>query len=244
MKEILRRIVFVHKCVGCGKILDGEDFDRMFCADCRELYLTSKMEICPECALEAQGCRCMPKLLKKDKAIAFRKLFFYDKTKRSEPQNRLIYFLKANKPRRALREVAKELSALLRRELARSQSALPIVLTFVPRSRRTRALYGFDQSERICKELSAFCGIELVSVIRRKRGGKPQKMLSAGERRKNIQSLLYADEKEREKVKDKLVVLLDDVVTTGASMSACIHILKECGAREIICLALSSDIKN
>lgn len=243
MNENLRRILLVHKCVGCNKILTDKDFDRAFCADCREIYLSAKMEICPECSLDAQGCRCMPKLLKKDKAVAFRKLFFYYKDKRSQPQNRLIYYLKRRRNKRVLREVAGELLALLRRELARSQNGDSCVFVCVPRSRGARALQGFDQSELICKELSALCGIDFAQVIKRRRGGKAQKMLTAGERRKNIQNLLYANEKEVERVRDKTVILVDDVVTTGASMSACIHILKECGAKNVICLAISSDIK-
>lgn len=243
MNENLRRILLVHKCVGCNKILTDKDFDRAFCADCREIYLSAKMEICPECSLDAQSCRCMPKLLKKDKVVAFRKLFFYYKDKRSYPQNRLIYYLKGRKNKRVLSEVAKELSSLLRRELARSQNGEPLVLTCVPRLRRARTLYGFDQAALICRALSENCGIEFSPLIKRKRGGKAQKTLTAGERRKNIQSLLYANDKERESVRDKTVILVDDVVTTGASMSACIHILKECGVKNVICLAISSDIK-
>ena len=46
-----------------------------------------------------------------------------------------------------------------------------------------------------------------------------------------------------EKIKGKTVILIDDVVTTGASMSACTHILRECGAKNIICIAVASNIK-
>ena len=240
MRDMFLRIAFVHKCVGCNKILDKDDFHRAFCFDCREVYLASKMEMCPQCSLEAKECSCMPKLLKKD-ARVFRKLFFYDKSKRSQPQNRLIYYLKRNKSKRVVREAARELETLIKAELEKLDDTNEAVLACVPRSRGSAAVYGFDQSELICKALSELCNMEFVQALKRKRG-KPQKMLTAGERRKNIGRLLFANEKVIDKIDGKTVILIDDVVTTGASMSACIEILSKAGAKRFICVALSSDI--
>ena len=240
MRDMFLRIAFVHKCVGCNKILDKDDFHRAFCFDCREVYLASKMEMCPQCSLEAKECSCMPKLLKKD-ARVFRKLFFYDKSKRSQPQNRLIYYLKRNKSKRVVREAARELETLIKAELEKLDDTNEAVLACVPRSRGSAAVYGFDQSELICKALSELCNMEFVQALKRKRG-KPQKMLTAGERRKNIGRLLFANEKVIDKIVGKTVILIDDVVTTGASMSACIEILSKAGAKRFICVALSSDI--
>ena len=186
----------------------------------------------------------MPKLMQKDGATAFRKLFFYDKEKRNEAQNRLIYFLKNNKSRRVSFEAARELSKILCEELTDLEIGVDeAVIVCVPRSRASAARYGFDQSQMICKELSSLCNIAFVKALKRRRGGKPQKFLTAGERRKNIQNLLYPSKECAYAVKDKTVVLVDDVVTTGASMSACIHILKSFGAKQVVCIALSSDIK-
>ena len=97
MKELLKRIFIVHKCVSCRKILDFKSFNNALCSDCREGYLGARMDICPECSLEAERCRCMTPLLKKDGALSLRKLFFYSKSKAGEPQNRLIYYLKRHK---------------------------------------------------------------------------------------------------------------------------------------------------
>lgn len=241
MKELLSRIAFVHKCVGCSKILQKEDFNRAFCFDCREAYLVSKMEICPECALEVKECSCMPKLLKKEGAITFRKLFFYNKHKQSQPQNRLIYYIKRNKSRRVISDIAKELEPIIKKEIEDIGAENDAILICVPRSRASAARYGFDQSVLICKELSALCNMEFVQALKRKRG-KAQKKLTAGERRKNIERLLYSNEKVIDKVTGKIVVLIDDVVTTGASMSACIEILKKADVKGVICVAMSSDI--
>ena len=244
MKELFQRVFTVHKCVSCRKILKYENFDDAFCPSCYENYLSARMAICPECSLEAEKCRCMPPLLNKDKVISLRKLFFYSKNKATEPQNRLIYYLKRNKSRRACFSISKDILLLINAELARLDVEQIPLLIGVPRSRGAFFEYGFDQADMLCRAISERCGLEYSTVIKRRRGGKAQKSLTAGERLKNIKSLIYADKNGIDEIRGRTVILLDDVVTTGASMSACVHILRECGAKNIICVALATDIKS
>ena len=243
MKELFERIFLVHKCVGCRKILEYNEFYDAFCPSCQKIYLGARMGICPQCSLEAEKCRCMPNLLKTDGIPSLRKLFFYSKDRAGEPQNRLIYYLKRNKSKRVSRAVAHELSMLINAELARLEGFDNPVLVGVPRSRGAFFEYGFDQAEMLCDAISEISKLENCRAIKRKRGGKPQKSLTAGERRKNIRDLIYADNIESAKIKGRNVILIDDVVTTGASMSACAQILKRLGAKNIVCIAIASDIK-
>lgn len=243
MKDYLKRIFIVHKCVSCRKILEYKDFNSAFCPSCRELYLASKMAICPECSLEAEKCGCMPSFLKKDKALGLRRLFFYDKKKSGEPQNRLIYYLKRNKSKRASFFVARELTSLINAERARLDSDGELVILALPRSRRAFFEYGFDQADMLCRAVSELSSIEYCKKLIRRRKGRQQKKLTAGERRKNIKNLIYLDKNEIERIKGKTVILIDDVVTTGASMSACIQALKEQGIKNVVCIAIASDIK-
>lgn len=243
MKELFKRIFAVHKCVGCRKILEYKNFNDAFCPSCREHYLAARMEICPECAIEAEKCRCMPPLLKKNKSCSLRKIFFYSKNKSSEPQNRLIYYLKRNKSKRACFFVAGELLPLINAELGKLNVEDIPLLVGVPRSRSALFEYGFDQADMLCRALAERCGLEYFMALKRRRGGKPQKSLTVGERRKNIKDLIYVDKAILDGIRGRTVILLDDVVTTGASMSACADILKDCGAKNIICIAIASDIK-
>ena len=87
------------------------------------------------------------------------------------------------------------------------------------------------------------CNIEFVDALKRRRGGKQQKTLTAGERRKNIGSLLYANEKNIEKVANKNVILIDDVVTTGASVCRATQELRRYGFEKIYVLSLASTVK-
>ena len=242
MIDILKRIFLVHKCVACRKILGREDFDSAFCSSCKELYLASKMSICSECSAEAEKCRCMPGFLKKDKALSLRRLFFYEKKRAGEPQNRLVYYLKKNKSKRVSLFVARELSTLINAERARLDIKGEFILLGVPRSRGAFFEHGFDQADMLCREVSALTGIEYCRALKRRRKGREQKKLTAGERRKNIKNLIYLDDVEAERMKGKTVVLIDDVVTTGASMSACIQAVSKCGIKNVLCVAIASDI--
>lgn len=243
MKELAKRILIVHKCVSCKKILDFKDFDEAFCPDCKEKYLASKMAMCPLCSQEAEKCRCMPTFLKKDEAVVLRKLFFYSSNKSAEPQNRLIYFIKRNKNKRVSRAIARELIPIIKEEAIRlNVNELPVVVS-APRSKKVLFEYGFDQSDMICQAIGDISVFEYCNVLKRRWGGREQKALTAGERRKNIKDLIYPDASLSDKIKGKTVILVDDVVTTGATMSACIQALKRCGAKNIVCIALAGDIK-
>ena len=243
MIEELRRILFVHKCVGCGKILDEKNFEKAFCEKCQKKYLIAKMDICPECALPAEECGCMPILLKKDKAVSLRKLFFYRSDRAYEPQNRLVYFLKRRKNKRVLRSVAEELCLILKSELERHENIEKAVLLSVPRSKGSVSKHGFDHATLVCREISQISGIEYCEILKRRSGGKAQKKLTAGERRKNISNLIYIDESAKAQISGKCILLFDDVVTTGASMSACVSVLKKQGVAKVICFAIASDLK-
>lgn len=240
-KMLFKKLVTVKKCVGCNEPLDVTELSEAFCPKCREGYLSAKMAICPDCALAACECKCIPKLLAKDKTIALRRLFFYSKDRRGEPQNKLIYFLKAKRVRRVLAAVAKELYPLISAELGVMEEK-PLIVA-IPRSHSSLIFYGFDQSAAIAKAMADLYGFEYCDAFKR-RSGKPQKRLTAGERRKNIKQLVRVNDKNSGVIEGRTVILLDDVVTTGASMSACVQLLYERGAKNILCIALASDLKS
>ena len=244
--EIAERLTQVHKCAACRTILDQKHFYAALCPRCEEMYRRAKTESCPQCFRSALECTCQPKMLSSAGSLCLRKLFFYYTDKENETQNRLLYFLKHQPNKRAERFVASELFPLVREEL----SALGVgdeqneaVIVNVPRGRKAVIENGFDQSERICKAFEEISHIPFVPALKRRIGGKEQKKLSAAERKKNMRSLIRGNEKYAEKIKGKYVILFDDVVTTGASIAACLPILRKMGAKGIICCSMASNMK-
>lgn len=244
-REYAKRILIVRKCVSCREILVSENFESSFCPECRLAWQVAKTESCPECYRAATECSCMPALLSKSGALTLRRLFFYSPGKQNEAQNKLVYYLKHKKSRRAADFAAEEIASAAKNELATLgiQDLSDVVCIGVPRGRNALLSYGFDQSAEIAEALAKRIGAQYAPVIKRRYGGREQKKLNAAQRQKNIKSLMYIKEDDRERIDGRYVILFDDIVTTGASMSAATSLLYKAGVRGVICLCLASDAK-
>lgn len=238
--EFLRRFITVHKCGGCGEILDYDNCEQAFCPKCRLAWNVAKTVSCPECFSAAVECGCMPKQLSRAGALCHRKLFFYDSENSSTPQMKLIYNLKHKKNRRMTEFAAHELLPHIKEELSVLGDNADIVITNVPRSKKSLILYGFDQSGMLASRLGEMLGVEYTELFKKARG-KEQKELSARERLMNVRKTLKP--LKGVSVKGKYVILIDDIVTSGASMSVCVKALMSKGAVGVLCMSVASKNK-
>jgi ComF family protein len=134
---------------------------------------------------------------------------------------------------RARRRVASRMSeALLADPSVRTVLAGAAVLVPVPLHPRRKRKRGFNQSELLAEELGrrAGVGVAAAALVRRK-DTPPQTGLSAAARRANVGGAFAV--RHRGQVAGRVVVLVDDVLTTGATASACARALKAAGAREV-----------
>ncbi len=239
-REFFDRFVWVRKCVGCGQILDYDCCHDAFCDRCRLWWGSAKVESCERCNQSALECLCMPKSVVTQGAVCLCKLMFYDPANSQTPANKLIYRLKHNPNRRLAEHVARELSGAIETQLKiLTISTDCAVIVSMPRSRRAKNHYGFDQSEQICRALSMENGIPYANVIRRRRGGKEQKKLDRRARFENIRQMFVIKKGQESQLQDKWILLFDDVVTSGASMAAGVHLVKKAGAAGVICLCVA-----
>lgn len=106
------------------------------------------------------------------------------------------------------------------------------ILMPVPISKKKLKQRGFNQTEEIGKELAKFLKIPLINknLIKIKEI-MPQTELKKQEREKNIKEAFSL--KNKKEIKDKKILLIDDVYTTGSTMEECARILKEAGAEEV-----------
>jgi ComF family protein len=102
---------------------------------------------------------------------------------------------------------------------------------------RKRLERGFNQSELLAKVLSKRTGIPVVNALRRRKSTTPQAGLTRAQRRTNVAGAFEADQRER--IDGRHVLLIDDVLTTGATASACAAVLKRAGARRVTVLTLA-----
>ena len=106
------------------------------------------------------------------------------------------------------------------------------VLTWIPISRRRKRMRGYDQVEIFARVLAVELETELVSVLKKTRHTKPQSTLGdAAHRRANILGAFTVTDPAL--IFGKRVLLLDDILTTGATASECARVLLTAGAKEV-----------
>ena len=133
--------------------------------------------------------------------------------------------------------------------LARAWEALPepesAIVAPVPLHPSRRRERGFNQAELLARGLvrrlrkeRRLHGLRLVAgSLRRIRATVPQVGLSVSARRENVSGVFSVARPED--VRNRTVVVVDDVMTTGATLSACAAALKRAGASRVLALSLA-----
>jgi len=101
---------------------------------------------------------------------------------------------------------------------------------------------GFNQSFLLIKGWAKKEGIACdAGILRRIRQTRPQSELSREERIRNVKGAFKLIRPE--KVKDRRVILVDDVYTTGATVNECAKLIKEAGAKDVDVLTLARAVR-
>ncbi len=122
------------------------------------------------------------------------------------------------------------IEALPRRE--RFDAIAPVPLHWWRRWRR-----GFNQSELLAREIGRATGLPVRHPLRRRRATLAQTGLTNARRRTNVAGAFQVPGRER--VRGLRILLIDDVLTTGATASACAGALKRAGASYVSVLTVA-----
>ncbi len=213
-------LVWPRFCLICGLDAPGHPD---ICPACRA-QLPPADPACRRCALllprEVERCgHCIAAAPAFDAAIA---AFAY-----GPPIASLVQRFKFNRDLAAGRLLAR----LLAEQLVQRGAARPELLIPVPLNWRRRWQRGFNQSELLCRDLSRhFGGLPWSDALVRRRATPAQSALPAGKRRGNVRgafSVRHLPPGVRS------VVLVDDVMTTGATLAECARVLKRAGVARV-----------
>ena len=223
-----RDLLFPPRCVGCGDLLPP--FVRratVFCPLCRTAWETAITEAADHAAADA------------GRGLIY--LVHYRPGHADGIPEKLIYHLKHEGDPRAFSFVAERLAPRLLDAAATLPTRAPvgedkpILFTYPPRRRSAVREDGFDQAQRLAKALAGACDGDFAALIRRThRKAREQKTLNAEERAVNATSSYILADKAAEAVRDRTVVICDDLCTTGATLNRCAALLVEAGARSVI----------
>ena len=233
VKDLTRRfihLVSVPKCVSCKDKLEyGEN---AICKKCSERFDEIKTRNCSKCAKLLSECSCSTDYLERHFVKRLIKVFRYRQTEDNLPANSIIYSLKRDDRADVLKRATVELSAAIRNSLSPDES---YVFTNVPRRRSTVLKYGLDHAAALAKSLAREFGCEYMRLLVSK-SKRPQKHLEHDERIINAQF----DIRKNVNLKGKTVIIVDDVVTTGASIGHSATLIRSLSPKEIIGATLAT----
>ena len=112
------------------------------------------------------------------------------------------------------------------------------LISWVPLSRKRLRERGYDQSKLLAEAIAPLLGGAEVSVLeKRKDVAKQSTMGSAEKRRANIAGAYRVPDPAR--IAGKRILLIDDIVTTGSTLSECARTLLEADAERVVCAAVA-----
>jgi len=187
-----------------------------FCLNCKTPFLNSF-------PLDSEG-RCM---LCRSGRLAFDEVFCYGAYEGT--LRKLIHLFKYS----GMRGLAQPLGGMLANALPRARQFDAV--TAVPLHWRKRWVRGYNQSQLLGRVIARRRRIPLIRALRRVSATRVQAGLSNAQRRQNVAGAFAA----RRRVAGMRILLIDDVMTTGATAGACARALKKAGARSVSLLALA-----
>jgi ComF family protein len=108
---------------------------------------------------------------------------------------------------------------------------------------RKRWQRGFNQAELLAREIGRRTHTPVLNALRRVRYTESQAGLTSAKRRQNVSGAFQTSRRESlfsaQPLKGRSVLIIDDVITTGATAASCARALKRAGARLVTVLALA-----
>lgn len=218
-------LFFPPRCALCDEVIAR--FYRPLCPDCQAgalPYIEEKR--CKKCGRGKEQCACKITTLLSDGIAA--PFYYKDKPKeailrykRTEDTDRTAYFV----------------SELTKTAYLAYADMIFDVVTAVPMHPRSEAKRGFDQVKPVAKAVAKALHVPYSPLLRKSIYTKPQKSQYGSARAANL--LGAFDVLDGTAVKDKRILLIDDVVTTAATTNECAKMLKIYGAKAVYVLAMA-----
>ncbi len=212
-------------CDICGReVFDGA----RVCHPCLKELPWNDQNICPFCGrkvVEAGVClECKQKPLKVKKA---RSVFTHE-----EAAARLVVRFKRGE-KYLYRTLADLSMPLIEREFAMCDA-----VAFIPMTKRAEKKRGYNQSRLLAEEIAARTNKELLDAVIKQRETGAQKFLGRADREKNLEGCFHVE--DRKAVKGKTILIVDDTLTTGATVSELADRLLRAKAKEVYAFTFTS----
>ncbi len=212
-------------CDVCGREVFGGE---RICGSCRDKLPYNRGVICPLCGRrekeEGICLTCKERPIGVEKA---RSVFTHE----GDAARLVVRFKRGQKY--LYRTLGEELFALCEREFSR-----PDALVAIPMSEKAQAKRGYNQAELLAVRLSELWGVPVIAPVRKARETSSQKFLGRAERTENLRGSFHVF--DRKAVRDKTLLIVDDTMTTGATITEFAEVLRRAGAKKLFAATVTS----
>lgn len=215
----LKRLFYPPRCACCNQVVAH---NKLLCEECADKLPRIEGRVCTACGREKEFCG-------KNHRFEFIRCaapFYY-----TGPVRDGISGLKFRGHKAAAVYFGIEMAEIVRRRFARVSFDF---VTCVPLSEERQRERSYNQAALLASEVAARLEISFeMEALSKLFDNKPQHSLSRAERRGNVLGVYEAAEGL---VRDKIILLVDDIETTGSTLNECAKMLKLRGAREVYAL--------
>jgi len=230
LKDFIISVFFPKRCRYCGALVR---YDQTLCPECEKGLPVIEPPVCPNCAMSKTDCDCKGRRHFYESVFG---AFYYE-----GPIRKAVSRMKFHERKFLCKTMAEDMYKVFLREY--SEVGFDYIC-FVPFTESKKKRRDFNQAEVLAEELSALTGIPVLDALECIYDTPPQHSQSRLFRKGNVFGIYEV--KDREAVRDKKLLLVDDVKTTGASLDECAKMLRIYEAKGVYCLtfAVASGIKN
>lgn len=214
--------IFTKRCEFCGEVIE---YDAVICDECRKLPI-NKEPLCESCGVSKLRCNCDKKKHEYKQIVA--PYIYEDKVKTA------IHNFKTVSMPFLSNRFAKDIAKCVK---SNYKDISFDYITFIPVSKKTFKKRDYNQAYLIATKLSKLLDVEVLDILVKVSKTKPQKSLSAKERKVNVYGAF--DLKDKSAVKDKTFLIIDDVKTTGSTLNECSKMLNIYGAKAVYAATLA-----
>lgn len=220
IKECFLWLIFTNHCKYCNTIIEkGEEI----CAECRDNLPEIKGERCKFCGAEKDRCGCKKHRMAYDGITS---PFYYENGIKQGIQK-----LKFNGKEHIARTLAEDMANCVKSDFAQVNFDF---ICYVPFTTAQKFRRNYNQSELLAERLSKTLKVSLNNVLVKLFETDSQHNKNIRNRSGNVFGVY--DIKENADVKDKTILIVDDIKTTGSTLNECASILKIRGAKEVYCV--------
>lgn len=211
MKRYVIHMFFPNRCPFCGQVME---FGEHCCTECKPTLTLLDNTVCSVCS--QKECRCFQSGMGIDGSFS---AFNYE----GSPKDAILAMKFKNRP-----EYAEHLAYFLAKQIGSYKFDC---ITFVPMHDKKKKKRGYNQAELLAKHLAQELNIPCKTLLVKIKESEEQHTLSLEKRKYNVVGS-YAVMNTTE-ISGKCILLVDDILTTGATVKECSKMLKTYRAKKV-----------